>query len=420
MQISDSLEVGIGLSFIFFLSSLVLASIHEMIETVIKARGKFLFDGVIELFNDPKASAVGVETLVKTLYQHPLIRGLMHGDVSQPDFRNRLPSYLPTRSFVLALVDQVAQGKFADASSQGVAPAAGAPIQQLRMMAEGIPNDQVRTAVTHAIDASAGDLDALQANLEHWFDSAMDRVSGWYKRRSQRIIFALGLLTALSLNVNTIVLAEALANSTTLRHAVESAASAEETKCAAATSCGAGLTATGAVAELDRTSLPVGWTDSAVATMAAMAKNTWDPVRVFGLREIAVGYLLTAFAVTLGAPFWFDVLNRLMVIRATVKPTEKSPDEASQDPQPAGGGSVINNIMPTAPPAVSPPPPPATQSDGAIYLTPPEPTERLFEDDDGQPVAGASPAAPVAPAAPAAPAAIQNSGQDGAATETGR
>ena len=34
----------------------------------------------------------------------------------------------------------------------------------------------------------------------------------------------------------------------------------------------------------------------------------------------------------LGAPFWFDVLNRLMVIRSTVKPKEKSPDEAD------GGG----------------------------------------------------------------------------------
>ena len=33
----------------------------------------------------------------------------------------------------------------------------------------------------------------------------------------------------------------------------------------------------------------------------------------------------------LGAPFWFDVLNKFMVIRATVKPREKSPDEASED-----------------------------------------------------------------------------------------
>jgi hypothetical protein len=35
----------------------------------------------------------------------------------------------------------------------------------------------------------------------------------------------------------------------------------------------------------------------------------------------------------LGAPFWFDVLNKFMVIRSTVKPYEKSPPEASEDRQ---------------------------------------------------------------------------------------
>ncbi len=30
-------------------------------------------------------------------------------------------------------------------------------------------------------------------------------------------------------------------------------------------------------------------------------------------------------------PFAFDMLNRLMVIRSTVKPKEKSPDERSED-----------------------------------------------------------------------------------------
>jgi hypothetical protein len=46
-----------------------------------------------------------------------------------------------------------------------------------------------------------------------------------------------------------------------------------------------------------------------------------------------LGWLLTAFAATMGAPFWFDVLNKVMVIRSTVKPHEKSPEEASEDRQ---------------------------------------------------------------------------------------
>jgi len=33
----------------------------------------------------------------------------------------------------------------------------------------------------------------------------------------------------------------------------------------------------------------------------------------------------------MGAPFWFDMLNRLMVIRSTVKPHEKSKEQESKD-----------------------------------------------------------------------------------------
>lgn len=56
---------------------------------------------------------------------------------------------------------------------------------------------------------------------------------------------------------------------------------------------------------------------------------------------MAVGWLITAFAVMLGAPFWFDALNKLMVIRGTVKPNEKSPPEGSKDAQPAAANTAL-------------------------------------------------------------------------------
>jgi hypothetical protein len=36
------------------------------------------------------------------------------------------------------------------------------------------------------------------------------------------------------------------------------------------------------------------------------------------------GWLITAFAVSLGAPFWFDTLNRITSIRAAGRPPESS------------------------------------------------------------------------------------------------
>lgn len=77
------------------------------------------------------------------------------------------------------------------------------------------------------------------------------------------------------------------------------------------------------------------------------------------------GWLATALAATLGAPFWFDVLNRIMVIRSTVKPHQKSPEEASEDRQaPAGTTAAQTPAAPApvpvqaaqaSPPAPNPP-----------------------------------------------------------------
>jgi hypothetical protein len=48
-----------------------------------------------------------------------------------------------------------------------------------------------------------------------------------------------------------------------------------------------------------------------------------------------LGWLITACAVSFGAPFWFDMLNKIMVVRSTIKPQEKSQPEASKDKAPA-------------------------------------------------------------------------------------
>jgi len=43
------------------------------------------------------------------------------------------------------------------------------------------------------------------------------------------------------------------------------------------------------------------------------------------------GWLITACAVSLGAPLWFDMLNKVIVVRSTIKPHEKSLEERSKD-----------------------------------------------------------------------------------------
>jgi hypothetical protein len=72
--------------------------------------------------------------------------------------------------------------------------------------------------------------------------------------------------------------------------------------------------------------LPVGW----ASVIDAGGGSISSMIGRHAARSI-FGWLLTAFAISLGAPFWFDLLNRFMIVRSTVKPHEKSPEEGSVD-----------------------------------------------------------------------------------------
>ena len=69
------------------------------------------------------------------------------------------------------------------------------------------------------------------------------------------------------------------------------------------------------VSQVRSLGLPIGWQNTPFVW--------WAPL----------GWLLTAIGVSLGAPFWFDLLNKFMVVRSTVKPQEKSQEEGSKDKQ---------------------------------------------------------------------------------------
>jgi hypothetical protein len=230
-------------------------------------------------------------------------------------------------------------------------------------------------------------VERLQANLEAWFDGTMDRVSGWYKRRTQHWLFVIGLATSVMLNVNTITIAEYLAHNDEARNALvrraqqiadagppsaagakpdpspEATVEANPEAEAKAKVARAQQQMTALQKEFAAIGLPIGW-DRAPA-------RPEGGIELFGwlTRHIA-GLLLTAFAVTLGAPFWFDVLNKIMVIRSTVKPREKSGEEGSEDrpltrapaapPSQSTAGTPAASPPPAATPPASAPPAPVT------------------------------------------------------------
>ena len=112
---STVLDVAIGLVFIFLLVSLLASAMREALETFLKTRASHLEAGLREVLRDP-----GGTGLVKQFYNHPLIYCLYSGEYApNPGLKSgglmitrghNLPSYIPSSSFALALMDMTARG----------------------------------------------------------------------------------------------------------------------------------------------------------------------------------------------------------------------------------------------------------------------------------------------------------------------
>ncbi|MFN6992892.1 MAG: hypothetical protein ACK4PH_01740, partial [Aquincola tertiaricarbonis] len=242
-----------------------------------------------------------------------------------------------------------------------------------------LSSPHLRRAVLSALDHGGQDLEAVRKNVEDWFDGAMDRAAGWYKRRTQAVLFAIGLLCALLLNVDALHVMNRMNVDKKLRDAVVAQAAQVQAPDAAA-SGPPGERIERLRTQLEATGMPIGWNYREATWLpvpvqlcgsAAATDSPCDSPDLGKLVRAVFGWLLTALAVMLGAPFWFDVLNKLMVIRSTVKPKEKSPEEASEDRQ-----RTVATGRRDAPTGDKPAPPaPARPGPAPVPVAPPAPAQ---------------------------------------------
>lgn len=265
---------------------------------------------------------------VSNVLTHPLLKGTP----------STLPSYVPSHDFSTALLELLRDGSTNPAFSQ------------IERTVAALPDGDIKRILTAFIQDAAGDLDRLRTRIETWFDDSMDRLSGIYKRFTQYFLLALGLAIAIVLNVDSVHLATALWNQPDLRAKIAAEAQAAITKPGADT----GNTVNSvkkAVSQLDGLPLPIGRAANtgfygepgpvspALGSATAPAAPTGLGAAVIGsLVSILpasswdflaiLGWVITAFAISLGAPFWFGLLQNIMNLRSAGPP----PARAGADP----------------------------------------------------------------------------------------
>jgi hypothetical protein len=292
---SDILEVVVGLVFIFWLLSLICSTLNEGIVTVLAMRAKDLEKAIRSLLGGPDGDA-----LASAFYNHGLIRVLKKG--------GRNPSYIPPRTFGLVVRDLLAAG---------AAPAK--TIHDVRALVAKVQAQGLRESLLVLMDEAGSEVEKFQGGLETWFNDMMDRVSGWYKRKVQIVILGLGLVLVGAFNVDTIAIARYLHADAAARAIIIAKAGAV----IEAPPAGQGgapsakesaiETVRGLKEEFLSTPVPLGWKGKVTAFWAWVFK--------------IAGLLFTATAISLGAPFWFEFLEKVLKIRMAQAGVKPKPSE---------------------------------------------------------------------------------------------
>ncbi len=224
-----------------------------------------------------------------------------------------------------------------------------------KALATGVSLDEIRAAVERnvapaaassllsVIDAAQTEFVRLSSAIESWYDEAMEHVTGVYKRRIKTWIFLIALVLSLASGADSLRFVGTLYASPALRDVL--VREAEAVIAATPTPTPVDVQATPgpaagerpisasfqnaqqAARQLSQVNQLFGFDDHPTSAFPPASSDDivnwllWLLKRVFGV-------LITAFALSLGAPFWFDVLQKIVNLRATGTKSKTSEAES--------------------------------------------------------------------------------------------
>jgi hypothetical protein len=281
---SQILEVASGLVFVYLVLSTVSSGVKELIAHFLDMRATTLESAIRNMLADPGGA------LTSRLLNHPVIASTV-----QPGDK---PPYISSSNFALAMFDILAPPN----------PVQSRTLQDLKNGVANLPDTKVRTTILGLLESSQQNVDLARQNLENWYDDVMDRVSGVYKRRAQAYLAGIGLVLCIGVNADSLMIVKELWNDQALRTAVASEAENAHTSGV--------CNGKDVLSCIRKYSVPpIGWARDGVRQRPQEWGNWFWKF---------FGFLVSGVAVALGAPFWFDLLNKIGNVRLTGNPPPDS------------------------------------------------------------------------------------------------
>jgi len=276
--------------------SIICTAINSWVTRVLSLSSRNLTQGVHSLL-------AGMQTpdgqlVADRVYSHEAIKRVsVQGSLSKMLKRESHPSYISSATFASTLMNVVALAS---------TPEVPMTFDLMRDGLARLPQNETQKKLLSLVNQAEGDLTQAQANIGQWFKQYMEYVSNWYKEKMQIVTLVVALVLSISVNADTVHIFDVLWHDSAVRAAVTTAAQ-EAVKMTTPAGTSDAARVAQAQRELERLNIPLGWVEPYFS-------NTF-----MGIVGKVAGWLLTTFAVSLGAPFWFDALKAVNRARESTR-----------------------------------------------------------------------------------------------------
>ncbi len=283
------LSIIIGIVFVLLLISMLTSAMVEVYHAAFSSRGKHLRETLeIMLGKD----------VCDRFYEHSYFRQL--SSATKPKSGLKLPIWVEKGTFSSVLADVLTPR-----NSNLSIP------ERINL----VENSDLRKVLDFLWRQSSGDVATFQKKVEEWFDDVMARAKDWFGDTTKWRLFYIGLALAAVLNADTLQIYKSLSVNAALRdELVEQAEGFVKDRDSVPS--GPDTTKTFEQAKADfqvtqqvyvetvQSPLGLGWSST-----TELPADFWAWLIKFA------GWVITGIAVTLGAPFWFDMLRKLLALK---------------------------------------------------------------------------------------------------------
>lgn len=362
----EILEIVIGLIFIYLLLSLLASTVQELVASLVSLRGKMLLKAILKLLEVENLAGTEDEAARKKIleeFKQKIINSKVYKKYSSKFlWIEQLPSYLSAEQVTGLIQDLMAEE--ADSAPPSMVGERGldapaAPVSRGMSMLDAVQQSDLKKQLSiitgnapaggggmglRSLDSNPEDeetaMDTAKAAFKVHYDEIMDRATDWYKRSVHISLIAIGMVLAVAFDADTFKIFNSLtdnpddrqelmtlAESFVANNKIETYAipprdsnATDSAKLVRVTEL-TGLVDSILVNEIRKIPSPLGlgWTPTYNQQLATAESNGRSAVLFFLIKLF--GWFITALAMSLGAPFWFDLLQKVINIRnAGVRP----------------------------------------------------------------------------------------------------